>query len=370
MENNKRNTILRILVVGGIIAILVFLSIGIVRVIPRALNALASASVSIGSLFRNDTATTTPGTGFVVSTSTPSQTPNNNATSTGNGVVINNPATTTRPTTGTGNTNYNPPATSYYGNTDLAVTITSRGIIDRTTGQFIETNNFNTNDTVIVKFKIENRGTNVTGPWNLRVTMPANNTADRVRESNNNGSLPPGSAVTGQAVFDQPAAGTNTVFTIAAEPITSVVELNQANNIATTYFNVSGYNNNSGTPNTGYQADLSGQIIAVGILDANNNFVATNNPRIYDRIAVKFRVSNTGSTATGPWNFRLTFGNNQQYTSYESGLSGNTSLTYVIGIQNATAGYNAVNIQLDSGNNVIESNEGNNIITTNFNATY
>ncbi|MES3005945.1 MAG: CARDB domain-containing protein [Patescibacteria group bacterium] len=369
MENKNTNNVLRVLVIGGIIAILIFLSIGIVRIIPRALNALASASVSISSLFKNDVATSTvpTGSGFVVSTTTaPSQPSYHNASST-NGSITIQPATSTNQAFTSGGYNYNP-SNTVGGNPDLAVTITSRGVIDRNSGQYIETNNFNTNDTVIVKFKIENRGTSGTGPWNLRVNMPANNNIDRIRDSNGNGSLPPGTAVTGQAIFDQPIAGTNTVFSIAAEPQTSVVELDQANNIATTYFNVSGYNN--GGINTGYQSDISGQIIAIGILDGNNNFVATTNLHTYDRVAIKFRVSNTGSVATPTWNFRINFSNGQSYTSNESSLAGNTSLTYIVGLQNIQQGYNTANIYLDSGNNIVESNEGNNVILASFNTTY
>jgi subtilase family serine protease len=60
----------------------------------------------------------------------------------------------------------------------------------------------------------------------------------------------------------------------------------------------------------------------------------------------------------------------QEYTSYESALLGNTSLTYTLSVSNAQPGYNVVNVYLDSGNNVIESNEGNNVISASFNTTY
>lgn len=381
MENKPSTGILRVLVIGGIVIILIFLSIGIVRIIPRAINALASASVSIGSLFSPSNNATTTNTGFIVSTSTPSQSSNNNATS---GTItisdIVRPATSTQPTSSytpsysttpsnTTSPSYSSTNTNYANGTpDLAVTIISRGITNRTTGQYIETNNFTVNDTVIVKFKIENRGTAPTGIWNLRVNMPASNSADRTRSSNGNPSIPAGAAVTGQAIFDQPASGSNTVFNVAVEMQNSSRETNQSNNVATTYFNVSGYGGNTG--NTGYQPDLNAQIIAVGVLDTYNNFVVTNNPRVYDRVAIKFRVTNNGNPATGSWNFQINFGNGQTFTSNESGIPGNTSLTYIVGLQNVQQGYNSVNIYLDSGNNVSESNEGNNYISTNFTASY
>lgn len=364
MENsNTSHTALRILVIGGILAILVFLSIGIVRIVPRAVDALANASVSISSLFKSNTATTTPSGGFIISTSTK---PTGVATSSAV-VVTDILRATTTPTTG--GPSYVAPA-PVLGTPDIAVTILSQGIISHNSGQYIETNNFTSDDTIVVKFKVENRGTAPTGIWNLKVVMPSSNSNDQVRNTNGNNSIPAGAAVTGQAIFDRPAVGSNTVFSITANIQNAIAELSTTNNVATTYLNVSGQNNNTNPGNTGYQADLTGQILSVGILDGNNNFVVTNNPRSTDRVAIKFRVSNTGTTATSPWSFRLNFANGQTYTSNESGIAGNTSLTYIIGLQNLQQGYNTVSITLDGNNNVVESNENNNVLTTSFNVTY
>ncbi len=393
MENqNNTYSVLRVLVIGGILAILVFLSIGIVRVIPRALNTLASASVSLGSFFR--TSTTTPATsgGFTETT------PPRDATTT---IYMQTPAaTSTSPVPNP--TPYSPrpansgltatPHPSYVNGTpDLAVSILSQGITDKTTGRFVATNTFTTSDTVVVKFKVENRGTAPTGTWSLHVVMPSQNTADQIRNVSNVGSLPPGSAVEGQVNFDQPTAGSPTV-TLSVQTVLPAPELSTANDTASTVLSVSGYNNGNGngTINTGSQPDLSARVVAVGILNSNNQFVPTSVFHSYDRIAVKFAVSNTGSNATGAWSFRADMNgngynnnnyngsyNNQNYnsgsktyTSNETSISGNTTLNYIVAFDNVAQGYNTLNILLDTFNQVSESNEGNNTLNTSVNVTY
>ena len=374
-ENKTTHTVLRVLVVGGIIAILIFLSIGIVRVIPRAVNALASASVSIGSIFKSSvTGTTTPASngsnGFYVTGTTTANAP----------YVAHTEVTSTASTTETNKTPYSPTpysATPTHnvvsnGPSDIAVTIISRGVRDQATGQYIETNTFTTSDTVVVKFKIENRGTGPTGVWNLHVSMPSTNVADQTRTVNGNRSLTGGSSVIGQAVFDSPAYGSNSAVNITVEQ-TQKTDTDPSNNNATSILSVSGNNGgNINYPgNTGTQADLSGTIMQLGILDNANNFVPTTSFHSYDRVAVQFKVVNTGSTASGPWSFRIEMTGNplKTYTSNEQSVPGNSTLTYIVGVSNPQIGYNNINIILDSGNNVSESNEGNNVLSTNFNVS-
>ena len=375
-ENKTTHTVLRVLVVGGIIAILIFLSIGIVRVIPRAVNALASASVSIGSIFKSSyNGTSTPASnnsnnGFYVTGTTTATTP----------YVAHTEVTSTASTTEQNNTPYSPTPysptpthnTVLNGPSDIAVTIISRGVRDQATGQYVETNTFTTSDTVVVKFKVENRGTGPTGAWNLHVTMPSTNVADQTRTVNGNRSLPAGSTVIGQAVFDSPAYGSNSAVNIAVEQ-TQKIDTDPSNNTATSILSVSGNNGgNINYPgNTGTQADLSGTIMQLGILDNANNFVPTSIFHSNDRIAVQFKVINTGSNASGSWSFRIEMTGNplKTYTSNEQSVPGNSTLTYIVGVSNPQIGYNNLAIILDSGNNVSESNEGNNVLSTNFNVT-
>ena len=196
-EEKKTNyTVLRVAVIAVVLVLLVFVSIGIVKFVPKALNSLANASLSIGSLFTSgtstdatiDTGTTPVNTSITTSTggfsirdlTNPNQNNNtisgntsgigdssnagqnnsNSNTNTSNNVNTNsNTNTAVRPSSNTSRT---------VGASDISVEILSKGIIDRTTGAFIPSNSFTASDAVVVKFKIENRGPYATGPWSAR----------------------------------------------------------------------------------------------------------------------------------------------------------------------------------------------------------
>jgi CARDB len=439
-------TLLRVIVIGAILLILVFLSIGIVKIVPKALSSLASATVSIGSIFDGgENATSTNGAngtvipngnGFIVVSSSTQ----NGATSSGNSPWAtggtNGKATTSlldliTPKFGTyPSNNYVPtPAgqptnkeileaekkalaekagtsgsNSAYTNTsntsracvageqpDLAVSILSRGIISKTTGQYIETNNFTTSDTVSLKFKVENRGLCNTGSWNFKAEMPSNNATDQVRTVSNAGAIPAGRAVTGQANFDSPRSGSsNVVFTVTDN---SGRDGNTSNNTATSALVVTNSGTGTGGNNGGVitsgdgRADLSVRILQTGILSYNNQFVpastinGTNgafggNFRTNDRVAVQFEITNQGRSASGMWNFRAELtGNgypakNYENPQYESSIPAGGRAVYTIAFDNIQIGSNTITIFLDHLNQVNEFNEGNNIGSVGFNVNY
>mgnify|MGYP003450144400 CR=1 FL=1 len=448
-------TLLRVIVIGAILLILVFLSIGIVKIVPKALSSLASATVSIGSIFdggENATSTNNGtngtvipnGNGFIVVSSS---TQNGTGTTTGNSPWTaggtNGKATTSlldliTPKFGTYPTNNYVPTpagqptnkeileaekkaiseknggaytnTSSTGNTqyasnasracvageqpDLAVSILSRGIISKTTGQYIETNNFTTSDTVSIKFKVENRGLCNTGSWNFKAEMPSNNATDQLRTVSNAGVIPAGRAVTGQANFDSPRAGSsNVVFTVIDN---SGRDGNTSNNTATSALVVtnngtSGNGNNGGnggviTTGDG-RADLSVRILQTGILSYNNQFVPAStvngttgafggNFRTNDRVAVQFEITNQGRSASGMWNFRAELTGNgypaKSYNNpqYEASIPAGGRAVYTIAFDNIQIGSNTITIFLDSQNQVNEFNEGNNIGSVGFNVNY
>lgn len=446
-------TLLRVIVIGAILLILVFLSIGIVKVVPKVLSSLASATVSIGSIFdggenatstnngsNNTNGTVVPnGNGFiVVSSSTQSGTNNGNSpwTTGTNGKATtslldlitpkfgsyptNNyvPTPAGQPTnkeileaekkalaeknagtSGSNNTNNTGAYTSTSnasrtcvagGQPDLAISILSRGIISKTTGQYIETNNFTTSDTVSIKFKVENRGLCNTGSWNFKAEMPSNNATDQLRTVSNVASIPAGRAVTGQANFDSPRSGSsNVVFTVTDN---SGRDGNTSNNVVTSALVVTntgtGTGGNGGVITTGDgRADLSVRILQTGILSYNNQFIPAStvngttgafggNFRTGDRVAVQFEITNQGRSASGMWNFRAELtGNgypskNYENPQYESSIPAGGRAVYTIAFDNIQIGSNTITIFLDHLNQVNEFNEGNNIGSVRFNVNY
>lgn len=364
---SPKRTFFRVVIIGAIILILVFLSIGIVRIVPKVVSSLASATVSITSLF-NGNATTTP-------------------TSTGAGFVINdNKVATSTPVATTTKTNqstatYSKPSTNYIvnGNPDLAVNIISKGIINPANGNYIETNNFTTSDTVVVKFRIQNVGTAPSGIFNLSVSMPASNAKDQLRQVTNISSIPAGASIDAQAVFTNPNIGTGLPVTITVDPSNLTRDINHSNNVASIGINVAQGTNYNGVGNPGNntyngQPDFIVQIMQVGTLNAYNQFIPTTSIPANGRVAVQFKVINQGNNAntSNPWSFRaeMTDGPNPNkvYNSeIQSGLVGGQVVTYTLGFDNLRYGSNSITIYIDSQNNVYENNESNNIATVNFN---
>ncbi|MBU6370931.1 hypothetical protein KGQ74_02585 [Patescibacteria group bacterium] len=132
------------------------------------------------------------------------------------------------------------PASSYAGLPDLAVSLIATGIIDPSSGQFIATPYAGANDLPAVKFAVRNIGTNVSGPWTMRLTMPSRTTP--IYDAPYQQSIRPGDEMVFTASFDSPVAqGVNTGY-IAIDPLGLVAESNKLNNSLTVNFVISGVN--------------------------------------------------------------------------------------------------------------------------------
>lgn len=254
---NILRNILRFGLIAILVGLLVFLSIKIFKLIPKAINNLASATVSLGELNDETPATTT------VTVQQPAPT-----TAEGlNGVVIQPTPNPINPTTGTASstpipTQINQPVaqptavpsyptyqpttptqtatqyTRYYypaqpTKKNLKLTLSSMGIIN-SNGQYVVTNSFNSNDTVSVRFKIINEEGAPTGTYSLRVTMPALEYNDRVKVLTGLTSIPGQSSYTAEARFTglDMSQGNPTVY-IQADPENYVSESNENDNAIT-----------------------------------------------------------------------------------------------------------------------------------------
>ncbi len=149
------------------------------------------------------------------------------------------------------NTNtYVAPAASYYGLPDLAISLIGTGIISN--GQFIQTPYAGADDTVGIKFAVRNIGTNVSGPWTLRLTMPSRTTPNY--DSPYQQSINPGDEMIFTASFDSPIAqGINTGY-ITVDPLNLIDESNKMNNSLTVPFNIEGTSYSNGYGYTVYPA--------------------------------------------------------------------------------------------------------------------
>lgn len=376
----------KIIVISIIIVILIILSFVMVRFVPKMLSSMANATVSLTSSFTPTNSTTTTTT---VASSTDTGIlekifgPRKDSSSD----VSFSVSTTTKK-----NVKYYNDNTSY-GTPDLAVQITSVGV--NRGGTFIQTNNFTSTDTVIIKFKIENQGTSATGPWTMKVTMPSSNTNDQVRMISAN-SIPSGQAITGQAVFNTPNIGNNQIATILVDSNNIVNESNENNNQASININVNSnyYNNNYNNNYYNNIPDLSIRLVSVGKIDQYNQYIQTDYLRTNEKVAIKFEVTNNSSVYTSSWSWKSQLVGPNQYNYYnnnyntngytynndgsrtytnpypESGLAPGETKTFTTTFDGLSYGSNYVTIFIDSTNTVNESSEGNNILSKTFFVNY
>ncbi len=171
-------------------------------------------------------------------------------------IVIPNEATSTTPATtnkkivtnSNVTTNSAPVYTApeYYGKADLEISLIGTGIIDPASKQFMSTNYAGFNDEIAIKFQVKNIGTNITGPWKLRINTPSRTTP--YYDSNYQQSIRPGDRIVYTTTFDSPVnIGVNTAY-ITVDPLSIIDENSKNNNQLIVPIDIEGtsytYNNN------------------------------------------------------------------------------------------------------------------------------
>lgn len=410
---NILRTIIRFAIILIFLVLLVFLSITLFKLIPIGINQLATSSLSLTNLASDDTsmdkkndqpvATTTGGLNGVITQNL-------------GDIIISEPKPIVT-TTNTSNTTKTPtkvvyvekpvyyPQTTYYptyvtprvsGLKNIKTTLTAVGTIDRYSGQFFATNSFNINDTVSVKYKISNGEDSATGPFSMRVEMPALDSNDQTKYINNI-NIPARSSYDVEARFDGINTYNNAVVRIYTDTNNQVSETNEGdNNLFVTLNNVLGGNNNNNcnyynncypynnctyynqnntncNNNNNYSnANLTISSIQTGRI-VNGVFYTQNNFNVGDIVTIKLRVRNTGGSFTNTWSTRTTYYDNngsgnfrEKITTGERYLGSNEETTLTYSIENINRGNTTFNINIDSNNNVYETNEGDNSTSVNI----
>ena len=147
--------------------------------------------------------------------------------------------------------------TTYYGKPDLAIKLIGTGIIDPASNQFFQTSYAGQNDTIGIKFEVKNVGTNVTGPWKLRLNMPSRTTP--YYDSEYQVSLKQGEGMEYTASFNNPISqGINTAY-ITVDPLNDIDESIESNNSLTVPIKINGtsYSYNSNYNYGSYNANPS-----------------------------------------------------------------------------------------------------------------
>ena len=230
-DSRKVAAIQALAVVGFITLIIlgIMLAIYAARFVPVAVNRVGSAAVYLSHVFspvQDDELTVVPQIPFddngVVSTST--------ATTTTTIPVA--PVATTFPSAPTTPSPvYVPPAQpNYFGQPDLTMEITAIGYL-RTDGDinsFVAADTIPSNRDGAVRFIITNRGTNVSGAFNVEVKVKTSGGTDT--DSAESGSMRPGTSATNYATFDANRSSGTVELTLTADSDNDVSESNENNN--------------------------------------------------------------------------------------------------------------------------------------------
>lgn len=119
------------------------------------------------------------------------------------------------------------------------------------------------------------------------------------------------------------------------------------------------------TDNPNGTADLKVVLIDTGIIDANNNFIATSTLRRSDKIGIRFSVQNIGTKHSTQWNFNAILPTSPGYvynSDTQPAIYPGDRVEYTLGFDRALEGNLNVKIEIDGGNLVPELNENNNTL--------
>lgn len=403
---NILRTIIRVLLVAIAIGLFVFLSITLFKFIPKVINQLASATVSIGNTTKNDTDSSTQDTQRTPTLVNPTENglngvviqPVASSSSTGDIVILEKPKAVTKIETAytstykkptyTYNYTYTPPTyiapTAYYSNRkNLTLVLSSVGVID-SAGRFVSTNTFRSSDVVSIRYTVINNEDAPTGIWSMQVDMPARNTADRGKLISNIASIPGQSSTVVEARFDGINLSNGTpVFRAYADVNNQVAETSENDNVLTYtlsnvqvdsnyygnyYYNNDYYYNNNNYYNGNYYSGNIANLVLTTLETGrmyNGYFIPSTSFNYGEPVVLRARVRNTGGAFNTTWSTRGYF-SGPESSSREFTTQGEQPITaggekYIYyTIDNVGRGTNTFNLTIDNLNNVYETNESDN----------
>jgi hypothetical protein len=330
-EKSPSRIVWRVLILAGVLIVLVVLSIGIIKLVPKALSSLASVNVSFSSLFSpkekiavsSDKSQITSGDSFTIS----------------------------------------------FNHTG--------GKVD---GYF----NLSTACQNSYQLFYQNGGTRRSIDCKNPLSINASSTAVTLYATNNTSS-----AVTMPITLDfvsktdgkiQASGETTVVVNPASSGAVSPVK-----NTSTSTYN--GGNTNNGNTGTGGgytyppatsngTADLVARITFVGIQDRNSgNFIATTNVNSNDRVIVRFEVQNIGAGASGPWDLRTVLptnlaGDQTKYLYNQPSIPAGLAVSGTLYFDNPQYGQNQlIQIVVDPNSRLNELRKDNNVAEVSINTS-
>jgi uncharacterized protein (TIGR02588 family) len=193
-----------------------------------------------------------------------------------------------------------------------------------------------------VQFNVSNFGGNHSGAWELEAKLPNGDTF----KSGSLAGIASGGSLFFTLNLGSVSNGTHTVQ-ISVDPNNRVSEANESNNKKDVTFTIG----NGGNNTTSGKADLVPRVLSIGYINGN-------------QIGIRFEIRNNGGTTAKDWRFEaeLPTSDDETFRSDEQiDLKPGESIEYTLGFDNPDSNSFAT-INVDSDNDVKESNENNNDI--------
>jgi len=390
-------TVIRFILILIFLAALIYVSVNLFKLIPKGINQLASATVSLGQLNTStstkpiESTEKTPIDVPVTSTGLNSTTASENTT--GGDIVIKNTQSNTsntsdrqvsytntyeKPRTTTTRSSYYSTytyETTNYAGKNLGVIIDHIGIIDKNTGSFLKTNTYRSNDIIVVKFRIFNDQITNAGPLTLRVDMPAYLSEDKVKIINNI-NIPGQSSYDVEARFDGIDMNISPIVKIHLDSNDVVKEINENDNISHVNLgtiinngNNTTINYNNDNNNNGSQVNLNVVSIEVGKM-SGTTFIPTSSLNALEKMAVRAKIRNNGgNNYSNNFNTRLLVNDgsgSREFNTYsETSLSADAERIITYEVDSVVRGKTlTISFSVDSNNNVNEYDENDNTLST------
>ncbi|HMP67307.1 MAG TPA: CARDB domain-containing protein [Candidatus Paceibacterota bacterium] len=210
----------------------------------------------------------------------------------------------------------------------------------------------------ILQFTVSNIGGRTTGNWFFTYNLPGLSTELSPMQPQ----LAPGQGIRYTLTFDNVVNG---VVVINVDPFNSVLESTKANNILSVNIvsGSTGGTSTGGGTSTSSRADLEISGLEVGRM-SGTRFIESNSVTRNQEAAVRFVVKNIGNRDSGTWRFEILgvpYNDDDEYlSSRQASLRPGESKEITVKFNRPDVGRYTLEVEIDSDDDVVESNKGNN----------
>jgi hypothetical protein len=228
------------------------------------------------------------------------------------------------------------------GKSDLKISLLGVGTVDKTTGVFMQSSTISANDSVGIRFQVENIGDTASGQWTFSAVLPSNTMPSYT--SNTQASLNPGDRIQYTLGFDNPSQAGTLTASITVDPSNYLNEISKDNNYLSVPITIVGtaynYGNTYNNTATVYPYDNSSTYSNTYPYNYNNSYNST-----YNNTTSNYPYNNNSIYSNYPYNYNNSYSNVNSNGYYYNGTyypNSNYSTGYYYSNSNNNYGGGAV----------------------------